>query len=149
MHTVCGMNSFRARICRFLWSLPPEADCFASLSCEQPGDYRFCNWGADGTETATQWSKAPIRCGSGKRPYVRNFLHHLRRSLGDRAGDLPMPDLEAEFHSDLARKSTKELGASGEEIAVASDPACAKFSVTLQLTRRTRYWTNGAMIGSK
>ncbi|HAR66494.1 MAG TPA: hypothetical protein DCR55_09825 [Lentisphaeria bacterium] len=60
-----------------------------------------------------------------------------------------MPDLEAEFHSDLARKSTKELGASGEEIAVASDPACAKFSVTLQLTRRTRYWTNGAMIGSK
>ena len=103
--------------------------------CEQPDDYRFCSWG--------------IRCGSGKHPYATNFLHHLRRSLGDRADDWSMPDLEAEFRSDLARKLTAELGASGEEIAAASDLARAKVPVTLQLTRRARYWTDGAVIGSR
>jgi REP element-mobilizing transposase RayT len=100
-----------------------------------PADYRFCSWGRF--------------CGSGKHPFAANFVNYLRRSLGELAKDWSPRELYAEFRSEIARTIAAESGATSEEIFEAQAEAKREPTMKLRFLRRTRHWTDGAIIGTK
>ena len=103
---------------------------------EDPAAYRFSSWG---------WFS-----GGGKHLFGDNFVKHLRRSLGDRARAWSACELEAEFRGELARTLAVELEEkSGEELAAAVTEGRREESMPVRYLRRTRHFTDGAIIGSK
>ena len=107
--------------------------------CADPAEYRFSTWGRF--------------AGSGKHPFAESAARHLRPFLhvffGDRARDLTDREVLLEFQSDLARVLTAESGATSEEIAAAQQAARKGSGFMLTVQRRVRYWSDGAIIGSK
>ena len=109
-----------------------------------PADYRFCTWG--------RYS------GSGNHPFHANFCKHMRAVAEQHSGE-SMNDEQviAEFRGELARIRAWEsdrdgkLDAKGRTKAeVATRKARTKGdSMPVRFLRRTRYWTDGAIIGSK
>jgi REP element-mobilizing transposase RayT len=101
----------------------------------EPSDYRFSTWG---------WY-----CGSGKHPFAANFYKHLRRchSQGERFNTFD--ELAAEFRAGLARTIAAEQGQSGEELEKTADRARKGSSMPLRFLKRTRHWTDGAIIGGR
>lgn len=103
---------------------------------ETPEEYRFCSWGRYN--------------GTDKHPFHKSFLKHMKRSLGELGTSMSSDDLYAEFRSALARIIASEKGLSSEEIfKAASDARRAKESMPMRFLRRTRHWTDGAIIGTK
>jgi putative transposase len=100
---------------------------------EDPGAYRFSTWG---------W-----HAGSGKHFFGVHFVRHLRRSLGEAASGWSEAEVLAEFRGELARTLAYER----EEPAPHEAKAAAKRGETMPVCflRRTRHWTDGAIIGSK
>jgi len=103
--------------------------------CDDPADYRFCSWGR--------------YCGSGRHPFAAAFHKHLARYHADRGADLSFEDVAALLRAELARVTAAERGASTEEIEKAQEEAKRVVPFELVVTRRVRYWTDGAIIGSK
>ena len=111
---------------------------------EDPADYRFCSWGRF--------------CGSGKHPFHANFCKHMRAGAEHHSGESLSDDqVIAEFRGELARIRSWEadqdgtLDKSGRTKAeVTAKNAREKGdSMAVRFLRRTRYWTDGAIIGSK
>ena len=107
--------------------------------CPIPGDYRFSTWG--------RYS------GSGTHPFAESAVRHLRPYLhqfyGDRAEDLDAAAVLREFEADMTRLTVAEAGGSSEEIAAAERAARKGSGFALTVRRRVRYWSDGAIIGSK
>ena len=111
---------------------------------DDPADYRFCSWGR--------------YCGSGKHPFHTNFCTHMR-AVAERHSGETMSDEQviAEFRGELARIRAWEsdqdgkLDSNGRSKAdVAAEKARTKGdSMPIRFLRRTRYWTDGAIIGSQ
>lgn len=103
---------------------------------DDPADYRFSSWGA--------WS------GSGKHPFGREFFNHVKRSLGNRAKGWAIAEVAAELRADMAKTIEAERNdATSESVKTAYAEAKRRPSLQLVATRRMRYWTDGAVIGSK
>ncbi|OVE77884.1 hypothetical protein BVX99_01350 [bacterium F16] len=111
---------------------------------EDPADYRFCSWGR--------------YCGSGKHPFYKNFCKHMRGVAELHSGkELSNDEVIAEFRGELARigaweeDQDRKLTADGKtKASVAAEKAREKRdSMPVRFLRRTRYWTDGAVIGSK
>lgn len=101
----------------------------------EPANYRFCSWG--------------YYCSKGKHIFGNNFPRHMRKYLGEIAQEWTDEDVYAEFRSQLARIIARESGASNEEIQKIAQNARNKDSMPICFLRRTRHWTDGAIIGSK
>jgi len=103
--------------------------------CSDPGDYRFGTWGR--------------MAGSGTHPFEANLIRHLRQYLGERAQRMTDDAVIAELRSDMARVIAAEQGLSSEEIFAAAEDAKKGDGFVLGVGRRVRYWSDGAVIGSK
>ncbi|MBT3374452.1 MAG: hypothetical protein HN742_19085 [Lentisphaerae bacterium] len=103
--------------------------------CSDPRDYRFGTWGR--------------MVGSGVHPFAANLVRHLRQYLGERAQDATDGAVIAELCSDMARVIAAEQGLSSEEIFAAAEEAKTGDGFVLTVGRRVRYWSDGAVIGSK
>jgi REP element-mobilizing transposase RayT len=100
----------------------------------EPANYRFSTWGN--------------YCGSGKHIFENNFINHMRKSLGEIANDWSSEDVYAEFRGELART----IAAESEEVVdlhEIKNMAKCKESMPVRFLRRTRHWSDGAIIGSK
>lgn len=102
---------------------------------KNPADYRFCSWGN--------------YCSTGKHIFGNNFVFHMRKYLGEVAKDWTDNEVYAEFRSQLAATIARESGATSEEIINIAEQARKKESMPFRFLRRTRHWTDGAIIGSK
>ena len=101
---------------------------------KDPADYRFSTWGN--------------YCGRGKHLFEDNFIKHLRRSLGERAEEWSSEDVYAEFRGELARTiaaESKEM----VDLCEVKEKAKRRDSMPIKFLRRTRHWSDGAIIGSK
>ncbi|MBT3194154.1 MAG: hypothetical protein HN341_16540, partial [Verrucomicrobia bacterium] len=78
-----------------------------------------------------------------------NLVRHLRQYLGERAQDVTDGAAIAELCSDMARVIAAEQGLSSEEIFAAAEEAKTGGGFLLTVGRRVRYWSDGAVIGSK
>lgn len=102
---------------------------------QDPAAYRHTTWG---------WYS-----GSGKHPFEENFVFYMRRSLGERAKNWHAARLFAEFRGELARTIAAESGKSSEDILRLREQARHGESMPLRFLRRTRHWTEGAILGSQ
>ena len=96
-----------------------------------------------------QKNRTAARRGDGRYPFGGAMVEHLRRYLGERAAGFTAGQVVAELAADLARELAAESGESSEGIAEAEQQAREKTPVRLTLTRRTRYWSAGAILGSR
>jgi len=107
--------------------------------CTDPADYRFSTWGRF--------------AGGGRHPFAESAARHLRPYLhtffGERAEDLSVREVLLEFQADMARVLAAESGADAEEIAEARRLARRGSGFVLTVRRRVRYWSDGAIIGSR
>ena len=103
--------------------------------CADPGDYRFGTWGR--------------MAGSGTHPFEANLVRHLRQQLGERAESMSDSAVIAELRSDMARVIASEQRLSSEEALQAAEEAKKADGFVLTVSRRMRYWSDGAVIGSK
>lgn len=111
---------------------------------DDPADYRFCTWGRYN--------------GSGTHPFHKNFCKHMRAVAEQHEGkELSDEAVYTEFRGELARiraweaDQDRKLAEDGKtKAAMAAEKARTKGdSMALRFLRRTRYWTDGAVIGSK
>lgn len=107
--------------------------------CANPGDYRFSTWGRF--------------TGAGRHPFAEFAARHLRNYLywvmGDRASKLSDAEVLAEMNANMARVAAAERYESPENIAAAGEAARKGPGFVLTVQRRVRYWSAGAIIGSK
>ena len=103
--------------------------------CADPADYRFGTWGR--------------MAGSGTHPFEANLVRHLRQQLGERAESMSDSAVIAELRSDMARVIASEQRLSSEEALQAAEEAKKADGFVLTVSRRMRYWSDGAVIGSK
>ncbi|NOY82909.1 MAG: hypothetical protein GXP31_18075 [Kiritimatiellaeota bacterium] len=102
--------------------------------CADPAEYRFSTWGRF--------------AGSGRHPFRANVVRHLRRYLGERARGWTGTRVLAELNADMARVAASERGETEETFAAEGAGRKAPAFV-LTVRRRVRYWSDGAIIGSK
>ena len=100
--------------------------------CGNPGDYAFSTWG--------RWKT------NGVHPFAENVVKHMGDVLG-KPDEIPrIDDVLRELENRVEYATRLELGATGEAAQKAYHETRGKNK--LDLTRRTRYWTNSAIIGS-
>ena len=102
---------------------------------DDPGDYRFCSWGA--------WQ------GSGRHPCQRAFFKHMKRSLGEVYKRMTLNALESELRAEMARTLAAEAGLDAAEREEAVAEAREGPGMRVRFGRRMRHWSDGAIIGSK
>lgn len=104
---------------------------------EDAADYRWCTYGRF--------------CGAGQHPFARNFFQHMRRALGEYAAEWPDEKLMGEFRSRMAKRLALERDPQidEEELNDRAEEARRGDSMSLQLLRRVRHWTDGGIVGSK
>ena len=105
---------------------------------EDPADYRFCSWGR--------------YRGSGVHPFHDNFIKHLRSTVESHCGrDLSDEEILDEFEDQIARVMEREKR---EQVSASREEGDSKIrhkreSMSVRFMRRTRHWSDGAIIGSK
>lgn len=104
-------------------------------TCADPAEYRFSTWGRF--------------AGSGRHPFRKNVVRHLRQYLGERARQWSGTRVLAELRADMARVAAAERGERSEAIFAAEAAARKGPGFVLTAQRRVRYWSDGAIIGSK
>jgi len=121
---------------RALWSCVKyiELNPVRAKMVDDPADYRFSTWGK--------------YCGSGTHLFEDNFVKHLRKSLGELAKSWTSSAVYAEFRGELARTISNERNPLADHLEVKKD-AKNEPSIKIQFLRRTRYWSDGSIIGSK
>ena len=101
-----------------------------------PADYRFTTWGRF--------------CGSGKHMFYDNFVKHMRPVCSDvDSTGWSDSELMSYFRGKMTRIVVSETGASSEDIYDAQQAAKRKESMPIRFLRRTRHFSDGAIIGSK
>jgi hypothetical protein len=125
-----------------LWSVVTyvELNSVRARIVEDSADYRFCSWG--------RYS------GSGRHPFAKAFAKHMHAVAANHAGataiGLSDTDILAEYNGELARVMAAERGETSEGIHAAAEHARTRGdSMPVRFLRRTRHWTDGAIIGSK
>jgi len=121
---------------RALWSCVKyiELNPVRAKMVDDPADYRFSTWGK--------------YCGSGIHLFEDNFVKHLKKSLGELAQNWTASAIYAEFRGEIARTISYETNPLAEHLEVKKD-AKKEPSIKIQFLRRARYWSDGAIIGSK
>ena len=100
---------------------------------KDPADYRFCSWGRYN--------------GEGKHPFEEAFTKHMTHIWArDR---VTTADILTEFSVSLAETRAWEDGKNSEEVRAAKEKAKSGDSMKVRFYKRTRYWTQGSIIGSK
>jgi REP-associated tyrosine transposase len=104
---------------------------------DDPADYRFTTWGR--------------YCGSGRHMFHDNFVKHLKKDImSEDTSKWDDAEVFAYLHSELTRIVVAETGADSEEIFAAKTQARrSKESMPIRFLRRTRHFSDGAIIGSK
>ena len=125
-----------------LWSCVKyvELNAVRAGIVNDPADYRFCSWGR--------------YRGSGVHPFHANFIKHIRATVESHRGrnlDSPVSDddIFCEFAEQMTRIIVHESGGTTEEVEEAGKEARKKESMPVRFLRRTRHWSDGAIIGSK
>ncbi|NOY80686.1 MAG: hypothetical protein GXP31_06740 [Kiritimatiellaeota bacterium] len=103
--------------------------------CTDPAEYRFGTWGRF--------------AGSGRHPFRANVVRHMRRYLGERARNWTGARVLAELNADIARLAAAERGETSEKVFAAEEAGRQGAGFVLTVRRRVRYWSDGAIIGSK
>lgn len=103
--------------------------------CNDPADYRFCSWGR--------------YCGSGRHPFAAAFEKHLTRYHADKGDNLDLVDVANLLRTEIARVTAYERGESANSTEVSGLKLKSLLPFHLYVTRRVRYWSDGAIIGSK
>ena len=98
-----------------------------------PGDYRFTSWGRF--------------CGTGTHPFETNFVRHLRRSRFGSESRMGAKDVLRLFDEELARTVAGEKGQAGKALDRAAEVSKPD-GMRVRFLRRTRHFTDGAIIGS-
>ena len=99
--------------------------------CDHPSAYRFCSWGRFK--------------GSGKHPFQSWFVKHMKKTLGDHAKDWSTKKVFREFEAELNRTIANEKKLDENEAATLG----ARESMCLQVLKKSRYWADGVILGSK
>ena len=99
-----------------------------------PEDYRFSTWG--------------YYCGTGRHFFKDNFERHMRLSMGEFAKKWTNDEVNAEFRGELARTIAYESSENLDPLKE-KEKAKRKDSMPIRFLRRTRHWSDGAIIGSK
>ena len=102
---------------------------------DDAADYRFTTWGR--------------YCGSGKHMFQDNFIKHLKPHAYPGDKEISDNDLYAFFKGEIARITASESNKNSEEILEAKAAARRKESMPIRFLRRTRHFTDGAILGSK
>ena len=102
---------------------------------EDPGAYRFCSWG--------------VYCGTGKHPFSENFLRHSRWVLGDSVASLSDGQMFLEFRAGMVRTLAVASQLSLEDVDELMAAARRGAPLWDVAERRVRFWTDGAVIGSR
>ena len=102
---------------------------------DHPSNYRFCSWGRFK--------------GTGEHPFKQNFIKHMRLTMGEKAQYLTDLELFVEFEVVLAQRIANEKTDDEYEIKDAVKAARRGEAMQLKLLQRTRYYTDGLVIGSK
>lgn len=103
---------------------------------ESPADYRFCSWGAMN--------------GRGKHPFADAFTEHMKQGfVHSDTTNWTLDDVCRELRGEFARIIESELETTGKELLDKVETARKGDSIPTKFLRRTRYWTDGAIIGSK
>ena len=102
---------------------------------DDASDYRFTTWGR--------------YCGSGRHMFHDNFVKHLKPQAYSSDEEWTDAELFTYFSGQLARITADEAGADSEEIHEAAASARRKESMPIRFLRRTRHFTDGAILGSK
>ena len=103
--------------------------------CADPSEYRFGTLGR--------------LLASGQHPFGGALVEQLRDHLGESAAEYSDERVIAEFCADIARVAAAERGEPSDAILAAEKAARMTVPTRLRITRRVRYWTDGAIIGSK
>ena len=103
--------------------------------CESSSGYRFGTWGR--------------YKGSGEHPFFEQAVRHLRQHIGDRARFWRGKRVLREMDAELARVTVAERGDSSADVSAAADKARRGDGFVLTVHHRVRYWSDGAIIGSK
>lgn len=103
--------------------------------CRDAADYRFGTLGR--------------LAASGRHAFGGILCVHLRELLGYAAEDFTDEQVMGELYADITRVTASEAGKTPEETLEAMQRARARGPVQLHLMRRLRYWSYGAIIGSK
>jgi REP element-mobilizing transposase RayT len=100
-----------------------------------PADYRFGSW--------CTWET------TGKHPFGKAALEHLRACLGPEFKSANSADLRRHLRGEMSKIIACEAGASTAEAVEAKEAAKIDPSLAEQLTRRIRHWSDGLIIGSR
>ena len=103
--------------------------------CADPADYRFCSWGR--------------YCGGGKHPFAAAFAKYAGDSQCTPGHTPDFEETAALLRTELARVAAAERGGLPGEIDAAQEAARKGVPFDLRVMRRVRYWSDGAIIGSK
>ncbi len=119
-----------------LWSCVKyiELNPLRAKMIAEPADYRFSTWGN--------------YCGTGKHLFEENFIKHMRKCLGEFAKDWDKDAVFAEFRGEIARTISYETNQLNDH-SKAKEEGKKKENIEVRVLRRTRHWTDGAIIGSK
>jgi REP element-mobilizing transposase RayT len=100
-----------------------------------PGDYRFGSWCA--------WE------ATGKHPFGKAALEHLRACLGPEFKNANSSELRKHLRGEMARIIACEAGASTAKAVAAKKAAMVDPTLAEQLSSRVRHWSDGLIIGSR
>ena len=108
--------------------------------CTDPGEYRFSTFGR--------------YMATGRHPFAESAVRHLRIGLSHTYGTNQVrgktdEEILAYFRGNLAALTTMEAGGGMLEIRAARLAAEKGSGFVLTTMRRVRYWSDGAIIGSK
>ena len=103
--------------------------------CATSGEYRFGTWGR--------------YKGSGNHPFHDHAVRHLRQHIGNRARFWRGARVLRELDAELAQLTAAEQGCAMDEAFSAAEKARRGDAFVLTVHRRVRYWSDGAIIGSK
>ncbi|MBM4154094.1 MAG: hypothetical protein FJ221_03595 [Lentisphaerae bacterium] len=103
-----------------------------------PGDYRFCSYGA--------WAQ------TGRHPFEEAVREVLLPALPEHLNKLGLKALRATLAAEFARKAEEDkarASASATSAAPLTEDAAPAEAFTLSARRRVRHWVDGLVIGSE
>ena len=100
-----------------------------------PADYRFTTWGR--------------YCGSGKHMFGDNFIKHMKYIMPAETPNPGDDQIYAEFGSSLTIIIATEQGSDALEMRETGAQSRRKESMPIRFMRRTRHFTDGAILGTK
>jgi hypothetical protein len=112
-----------------------EMNAVRATIVQDPGDYRFCSWGA--------WTR------TGKHPFAESLRRHVLPGLDWLPPDAGLDRLRNELRLDLLGMTAQESGVAGEPYDALMAQASSGVPFHFKLGQRCRYWIDAVVIGSE